>query len=462
MSRHVLRAVVAILALLSLAPPASAHTRLSASIPANGQQVAVATDEVVLTFSTDVAKTLQQVRVVDPDGDDIAGDPAVDGRKVVVPIDVDASGTYSVGWRTLGADGHPIKGSFAFTVTESAPRARDEPITDASPPPAEPTPKAAPHAGHEVLGSYPSDPIERVGDLARLLFYLSLLLVIGSAFFASLIAPGWRPRWFRRSAIMLVVSSLVVFGTNLALAGEYSIWGVINPWNAVPYATTPVGRVSIASAIGGLLLLRGYRGLREAVRTQNTAARQRFALTAIAVGILPALGGHAVSSDLPAVRIPADMLHLVAASIWFGGIMQLKGVAGATYADHPAVYPAVQRFAKAAFASVAVLVATGAIASVIEIGFDAGELFGTTYGRLVLAKIVLLGLTIPLAKVNQQRHVPALEGKTRRASADLRRYVFFEILLVATIVSITSWLVYEMPPKQSHDTGSHVGMNHAT
>ena len=140
--------------------------------------------------------------------------------------------------------------------------------------------------------------------------------------------------------------------------------------------------------------------------------------------------------------------------------MQLQAVAGASYAKHPAVYPAVRRFAHLAFASVITLVVTGTIAVLLEVGFDVGDLVGTEYGRLVLAKIVLLAFTIPLAKANQERHIPELLEMTRRSSTNLRRYVVFEILLVATIIAVTSWLVYATPPKHL-EHARHASMSHA-
>ena len=237
---------------------------------------------------------------------------------------------------------------------------------------------------------------------------------------------------------------------NLALAGEYSVWGILNPWNFVPYAATPTGRVMVGVTVGAILLLRGYPKLKKAAKKKRTAPRIRFAIIAVVVGVIPALGGHAWISQMPLVRVPADMFHLLAASIWFGGIVQLKDVSSASFARHPAVYPAVRRFASLAFASVIILVVTGTIAALLEIGLDASDLFGSTYGQLVLVKVALLGLTIPLAKVNQERHVPALAEMTRTASTNLRRYVVFEIVLVATIVVISSWLVFQTPPRHAN------------
>lgn len=399
-----------------------AHVRLESSSPADGASLDTAPDRVELTFSTKVAGTFQEVQLLTADGEDLAGDPSVTGSTVVVPVRGDASGTMLVTWRTLGPDGHPIKGEFEFSVGSAG-------------------------ASSSVAAEeYPRGILEATGSVARLAFYIALLIVAGGGFFASTVARRWRPRVFRRAGVVLIAASLVMYVTNLALAGEYSLAALVNPWNFVPHATTPVGRVALGcAAITAWLLLRGYDDLKRG----DERSRRVFAAMCVALAVLPAFGGHAIASQLPWLRVPADMLHLLAASIWFGGIVQLQGVASASYATHPAVYPTVRLYARLAFASVLTLVITGTIAALLEIGLDVGELFGSTYGRLVLVKVALLGLTIPLAKTNQDRHVPALIDQSRRSSANLRRYVVFEIALVATIVAVTSWLVYETPPRHA-------------
>lgn len=402
-----------------------------------------------MLFSTEVTGSFQDVKVVTANGDDLAGQPNVRGKRVVVRLQKKAYGTIVVNWRTLGADGHPITGSFRYSVQKpDIPKESPE-----SPAPEQPrVERADPQISkeqHAAIDEYPRDAIERVGIVARLVYYITLLAVVGGGIFASIIARGWRPRYFRRAVLMLIASSLTLFFTNLALAGEYSIMGVINPWNFVPHATTPVGRVALISAVLGFLLLRGYGKLKEATRTGNKNALRSFAFLVILLGVAPALGGHAIASQAPWVRVPADMLHLLAASIWFGGIVQLQGVASASYSRHPAVYPAARRFARLAFLSVITLVVTGVVAAWLEIGLDAGDLFSSTYGQLVLLKVGLLGLTIPLAKANQERHLPELETMTRKASANLRRYVAFEVMLVLAVIAVTSLLVYQTPPRHA-------------
>jgi copper transport protein len=441
MRRFVFILATLLMALLLCAPSALAHTRLVDSIPQAGEAVSTPITRIKLSFSTDVSTSLQKVRVTAPAGENIGGPPRVNGSIVTVPVEIKRPGTYTVSWRTIGADGHPISGAFAFAFRDTSQPATEVPHQDIQP-------------RSTGMETYPVAWLERMSIASQAAFYLSLLIMVGGAIFATVIAPGWRPRYFRRSAILLIAASMTSFIVNLALAGEYSIWGVLNPWNIVPYSITPNGRVMAGCAIGAGILMWAYPSLKQAAQEKQSAPRVRIALAAIIVGVLPALGGHAWISQLPLLRVPADMLHLLAACIWFGGIVQLKDVSSASLAQHPAVYPAVKRFAQVAFVSVVVLVITGAIAVLLEIGLDFSDLFGTTYGQLVVAKIVLLACTIPLAKINQQRHVPALSEQRRSASVNLQRFVIFEIGLVAIIVVVTSLLVMQTPPR-------HADMGHA-
>lgn len=435
----------AVLLALSFAPIAHAHIRLSSSNPSNDQVLENAPSDVQLSFSKDVGGSLDSVRVLDSNGNEVGGEPSTDGSIVIVPMNAKTPGVYFVAWRVLGPDGHPISGDFQFSVHETL---------DTSPE----TTSANPHAGHPMgMTTYPRQALDKVNTAARVLYYIALLIVVGGAIFATVIAPGWRPRFFRRAAMMVVFTSITIFGINLALIGEHSIWGVINPLNVVPHVLTPVGRITALSALLSFYLFRIYPQLKEGVRKGEMNPRRRVFVAAILLAVVPSLGGHASASEYALIRIPFDMLHIVAASIWFGGIIQLQGVSKPYLATHPAVFPAVVRYSRVAFVAVGVLVVTGLFAAWAEIGMSIKDLFGTTYGRLVVAKAGLLVLTMPLANANRSRNVPALVERSRSASGNLRRYVMFEVLILLLVIAATAWLVYEMPPREMRSGPSHSG-----
>jgi hypothetical protein len=101
--------------------PAAAHTALVSSSPANGATLTTPPRTVRLVFSgapasgtpVDVAVTLAG-QEVPPDGS-----VRVDGSTLVIPVNLPGSGTYTVAYRVVSADGHPVQGTVAFTVSDT-------------------------------------------------------------------------------------------------------------------------------------------------------------------------------------------------------------------------------------------------------------------------------------------------------------------------------------------------------
>ena len=134
----------AALILCSVAAPASAHTELRSASPAKGSTVSSPT-EIVLTFNDPVR--LPQVVVTDAAGDrKVQGAArAVDNKVTQTVSDTLQPGTYTVGWRIVASDGHPLSGTYSFTVEGTA-------QTGAPAPPSVSAPAPAPAAGSEDGG----------------------------------------------------------------------------------------------------------------------------------------------------------------------------------------------------------------------------------------------------------------------------------------------------------------------
>lgn len=115
--RAALAALPALALVLLGAPPASAHTALSGSTPAAGTSGS-APQEVVLAFTGEVLARLSAVTVVGPDGADHAqGAPRVRGDTLVQAVDAPLPpGAWTVSYRVVAADGHPLTGQVPFTV----------------------------------------------------------------------------------------------------------------------------------------------------------------------------------------------------------------------------------------------------------------------------------------------------------------------------------------------------------
>ncbi|OZC81272.1 hypothetical protein CH274_10555 [Rhodococcus sp. 06-418-5] len=128
---------------LSIAP-AAAHATLQSSNPAENSVLDAAPDEVTLTFNQSVQSNFATVTVVGADGTQWgASDPLVDGSTVTVDLDgLGAAGEYTIGYRVVSADGHPITGSIPFQLTQASSTSAATAAT-AVPAPTETTPTAA-------------------------------------------------------------------------------------------------------------------------------------------------------------------------------------------------------------------------------------------------------------------------------------------------------------------------------
>src|SRR5699024_4375434 len=103
------------------AAPAQAHSVLLGTDPDDGEQLAAAPEEVSLTFNEDITELGTEVVITTGDEEDVNdGDVEVAGPVVTQRlIDDRPEGAYTVTWRAVSADGHPISGEFTFTASES-------------------------------------------------------------------------------------------------------------------------------------------------------------------------------------------------------------------------------------------------------------------------------------------------------------------------------------------------------
>ncbi|MFT4229893.1 MAG: copper resistance protein CopC [Microbacterium sp.] len=161
MSRRTAPALFAALALalgaiLASAAPAAAHDQLVDTDPAAGSTVDAVPDAVSLTFSADLLADadLTAIEVTTATGTPVQeGDPVVSGPTVTQAITTSAEpgGTYTVEYKVVSSDGHPVSGSFAFVVALPSPTPTAAPTRTVEPSPASTAPTAAPEEADPPL-----------------------------------------------------------------------------------------------------------------------------------------------------------------------------------------------------------------------------------------------------------------------------------------------------------------------
>ena len=408
-------AVVAFILGGALASPrgVAAHALLQSSDPAAGSTVAAAPAIVTLTFGEQPDPKLSSVRILDTGGRDVAAGAAtaVLDRPLVLTIalgDV-PEGVYTVAWRTVSVvDGHTTAGSFAFGV--GVPAGVAGPTSTATT-----SSSAAP---------------ENV--VARFILLAGLLALFGAGFTGWLVQPG-PPR---------AVHRLAGLGWGLAAVGTIAVvtlQAVDAGSSAGDYLSSSLGawairRVMVIGLAGAVVWL--------AFAIPARFARWRFPLITLAglAGMLiEVLTGHAAAAGLTSLHVALDWLHVTAAGVWLGGLAGLVLVIRET--TSPDRVAAVRRFSRWAGIALAAIAVTGIIRAVQSVGtLDA--LTGSDYGRVVIAKSVLLLVLAGLGAINRFGTVPLAPWTL----VPLRRVARLEIGVGAIVIVATGLLVNLAPP----------------
>ncbi|MFV0128961.1 copper resistance protein CopC [Streptomyces sp. HMX112] len=377
-------------ALFAGAAPASAHAALTGSDPKDGAVVATAPQRVTLTFSEQIALGDDAIRVLEPSGKRADTGEVRDmcsGSVIRYGVDLRAGlpdGTYTVAWHAVSADSHPVSGAFTFSI--------GAPSTTTVALPEQPT-------GGGLVGV-----LYGVGRYAS---YAGFVLLVGGAAF---VLACWR-----RGAAVRPLQQLVVRGWLTLTAATLALLLLRAPYTGSGElgdafdlgALRSVLETKTGAALTSRLLLLGAAALFVAVLFGAYARRGddedprdlTFGLAVgggvVATGIAAtwALSEHASTGVQPGVAMPVDILHLLAMAAWLGGLAALLV---ALYREPSIEGSAVRRFSRVAFGSVLVLAATGVYQSWRQVG-SLSALTGTSYGRLLLAKVALVAVLVGVA-----------------------------------------------------------------
>ncbi|WP_409465684.1 copper resistance protein CopC [Amycolatopsis sp. GA6-003] len=102
-------------------PAAEAHSFLESSVPAKDSAIETGPAAIVLTFNEPLDSGFTELAVLGPDGKTHweSAAPKVDGAAVSAPVKpLGPAGKYTVDYRIVSADGHPVSGSYFFTLTK--------------------------------------------------------------------------------------------------------------------------------------------------------------------------------------------------------------------------------------------------------------------------------------------------------------------------------------------------------
>jgi copper transport protein len=372
-----------------------------------------------------------------------------DPDTLLVPLKRVPQGWYLVVWRVISVDGHPVRGAFTFAVGPNP-----------GPAPEFPIPSLAETAATPQL------------VVARWVAFLSLMAAIGLFALrmgaARPLVRRVRDTELRVLSVAFVVSSaiaLVALPVYVVLAtAEFALRSVFDLGAIVPLVrVSAFGRGFVdlelcfaLFVLAALIALWVDRPERERRSTAELVALTGSGFAAAAVLVVPGLAGHAGQTSPRGLAIFLDWLHLVAGSVWVGGLLGLlllwRSLPAARRVAGLAV--CVPRFSHTALVSVLALVASGIGASLLQVPTLA-SLWQTSYGQALLVKIALLAVALVLAGVNLARTKPRLEACSTRpelgpsTAALLRRLVAGETILVAGAVLAAAVLTSLAPPSKA-------------
>jgi copper transport protein len=416
-----------------LAPAAAwAHAELVSSTPGYGDRLVTAPAEVRLEFSDGMDLTGARITLQHKGSAKIDGlRPALaspDRRLVAVPLPPRmASGVYTMVWFFLGNDGHVMGGEVPFQVGESVMG-----------------PAPAPAGKPARVTSAVTTPL----DAVRVLDYASLAILIGGGFFLARVWPGGTgdaraQRFLWWGLLGSAVSTWLVFG--LTAAGLKGV-GALQALD--PSVMGVLGGTRFARIMGarGMFLGLGFVALSwlRYGDGQVLHSRRWQALAGLAAGgvlCTHALLGHA-SSEGPAARL-AVLVHVSGVAIWLGGLVYLAAVV-LPRRRLEEVRDVLPRFSNLAFTAVLAMVLAGAV-MVLRVAPKVTALPQTGYGRVLLVKLVFVGLLLAAA----QRARTFTERRLVTDATRLRPLVVavgVELVLAVVILSSTSVLAGRVPP----------------
>ncbi len=434
------RASVALLPLilcLALWPAlVSAHAFLDTSSPTANAVVATAPSEIKMEFTEQLQPNATSAQLFDADAKKIdtpASRIGANPKELILPLPANLPrGTYTVQWQNVSADdGHPSSGFFAFTIGGQSN------IVLPAPPP-------APETGGGILS---------LGSLARWLGLLGLAGAIGSLIiWRQVIAPALGEQSeAQRRRISRQIRRLTLGSIALALIGSILLL-IAQTRGAGGFSGGNLVDTLFQSRFGHLLLLRDALLIAMAIVIRRPAfwlapGRARWLSLALLV-LLPlpySLNSHASAvGEGSQTAITADWMHLVASSVWVGGLLSfvigLVLVRTLTAEERRAVYAeAISRFSTLAIIATVTLSITGVYAAWLQVG-NLDALWHTTYGKTLVAKLITIIPLLMLGALNLLVIGPAM----RRGARYVRHFgqvVVAEALLGVAILAIVGALV---------------------
>jgi copper transport protein len=409
-----MRALLIALLLALLPVQALAHAQLRAADPAPEAVVAEAPAAVSLTFNEPVSPLV--LRWIAPDGTltDLTG-TASGGTVTVTPPPGLPPGTQFLSWRVVSADGHPVGGTHSFHI-------------------------GAPTAGGPAADA-PATGAAQAAAAARALLTVALAVALGAVLVPALVTRSAPDAGLRRGGLL---AAALGAGAGVALLGAQGLDLLALPPAALltPAPWLAVRAVPLSGTVALTWVALAFAALALVQAAGDRVQRLLLALAAWALGAAAfATSGHAATATPLAVARAALVVHGAALLFWMGALWPLLRLV-----PQQGAAAALARFSGLAVPMVAALVLSGAVLTWLQAGGIAA-LAGSGWGRILMAKLVLVAGLIVLALRNRRVHLPALAAGDAAAAPRLSRSIRAEIALGLAVLVLASAFRLAPPPR---------------
>ena len=462
---------------------AGAHTGFESSDPADGVVLDVPVDSITLRFSG----------AAEPAGDGFVVLDPVLGRREPTSVTKQSEGVFELGfdpavtggevgvrWSVQAPDAHPIDGSFRFTVTAPAPAPSES--AEAPLDGAEDTGEAL----DDFLAADRTSPSGKLlADASRFLSMGATMVAVGFLVFCLTVMRGSRRElrmllyWVRRAGVVIVVGTAGdAIGQVVHRAGGFgavvdpgAYWSVLGGTLGLSLGARLVGGAIIAARAN--LVTVHARQARDVVRSisarvpigagsVSVADRpdggaqdrdlaweldRRGAVALVGFGLVlvsHVLDGHTATEGIRWLTGMVSSLHVLAAAVWAGGVAALALVIRDRWRRGERTHSLVMvvRYSVVATIALAVVAVAGVYLAVVILDAPS-ELWSTEWGRVFVAKFVVVAVAAAFGAHNHHVIVPALEVSEEHPDAvgRLRATLVKEVWTLTAVTLLTALLV---------------------
>jgi copper transport protein len=421
LKRSIQATLATILLALAFASTVSAHAVLIRTDPADGSTLNTIPTQLRLWFSEEVLLNLSTFELTDSHGQHIAlthfhlDDQS--SSAIVIDLPTLKPDAYRLIWKTASSDDlHTSSGSIVFGVQQAA----------------------------ELAAPAPSAPLPQPGEVAlRWLNFAALTALLGALMVAFILLASTlgsssadNPQMLmlierlRRRLLRLAVGAalaIMLISSALLVAQTASAGGISNLPQVISATNYGSSWLMREGWLAVLILVLVWRGRLATENDRSTI----FIVTPLLLALLTvqSLSSHAAAfTDVSPWRIGADVLHLLGASVWAGGLLAMTITIAPLLRCGPAekalARSILQRFGILAAASLAVLAVTGLYSTGQQVA-SLDALLTTSYGQSLVLKTGLVLAVGLIGLINSSLLHPQVADVIRRV---LRRPIGWTLL----------------------------------